>query len=161
MHLSDRVTGLFLALLGSLAFWGGSLLPAVPGQDVGPAAFPMVIGGGLVLCGVMIAAGIGRSFEAAEPETDDQAPGLARQLGRMGWLAAFLPPVLLIFYVFAADALGFLLTAAIMLLIAARALGASWPMTIGTVLLAPPFVHLIFFKLLRVPLPDGLLTMPW
>ena len=39
MHLSGRVTGLFLALLGSLAFWGGSLLPAVPGQDVGPAAF--------------------------------------------------------------------------------------------------------------------------
>jgi len=161
MHLSDRVTGLFLALLGSLAFWGGSLLPAVPGQDVGPAAFPMVIGGGLVLCGVMIAAGIGRSFEAAEPEEDDQAPGLARHLGRQGWLAAFLPPVLLIFYVLAADTLGFLLTAAVMLLIATRALGASWPMTIGTVLLAPPFVHLIFFKLLRVPLPDGLLTMPW
>ncbi len=161
MHLSDRVTGLFLALLGSLAFWGGSLLPAVPGQDVGPAAFPMMIGAGLVLCGIMIAAGIGHSFEAAEPEEDDQAPGLAQHLGRMGWLAAFLPPVLLIFYVLAADALGFLLTAAIILLTSARALGASWSMTIGTVLLAPPFVHLIFFKLLRVPLPDGLLTMPW
>jgi putative tricarboxylic transport membrane protein len=161
MHLSDRVTGLFLALLGSLAFWGGSLLPAVPGQNVGPAAFPMVIGAGLVLCGILIAAGIGHSFEAEEPQEDDQAPGLARHLGRMGWLAAFLPPLLLIFYVLAADALGFLLTAAVMLLIAARALGASWPMTIGTVLLAPPFVHLVFFKLLRVPLPDGLLTMPW
>lgn len=161
MHLSDRVTGLFLAIPGSLAFWGGSLLPAVPGQDVGPAAFPMTIGAGLVLCGVMIAAGIGQSFEAAEAEEDDQAPGLAQLLGRMGWLAAFLPPVLLIFYVLAAETLGFLLTAAVILLISARALGATWPMTVGTVLLAPPFVHLIFFKLLRVPLPDGLLTMPW
>ncbi len=161
MHLSDRVTGLFLALLGSLAFWGGSRLPAVPGQDVGPAAFPMAIGGGLVICGVLIAAGIGHSFEAKDTAEDDQAPGLARWLGRLGWLAAFLPPVLLIGYVLVVDTLGFLLTAAIMLLVSARALGASWAMTIGVMLIAPPVVHLAFGKLLRVPLPDGLLAAPW
>lgn len=161
MHLSDRVTGLFLVVLGALAFWRGSHLPAVPGQDVGPAAFPMVIGTGLVLCGVLIAIGIGRSFEAAEPDVDVEAPGLARHLGRMGWLAAFLPPLLLIFYVVAADALGFLLTAAVLLLVSARALGASWRLTAGVTLLAPPVVHLVFGKLLRVPLPDGLLAAPW
>ena len=37
-------------ILGVLAFWGGSRLPAVPGQDVGPAAFPMVIGAGPSVC---------------------------------------------------------------------------------------------------------------
>jgi len=161
MHLSDRVTGLCLALLGSLAFWGGSRLPAVPGQDVGPAAFPMVIGTGLVLCGLMIAFGIGHAFEVEEPAEREEAPGLAKLLGRFDWLAAFLPPVLLLFYVVAADRLGFLITAAIMLLVASRALGASWRLAIGVTVLAPPFVHLIFYKLLRVPLPDGLLTMPW
>ncbi len=161
MHLSDRVTGLFLALLGAMSFWGGSRLPAVPGQDVGPAAFPMVIGAGLVLCGVMIAAGIGHSFEAPEQDEDDQAPGLAQWLGGAGWLAAFLPPVLLIFYVIAANTLGFLLTAAVILVVTARALGASWTMSVGIMLLAPPFVHLIFGKLLRVPLPEGLLAAPW
>lgn len=161
MHLSDRVTGLFLVVLGALAFWSGSRLPAVPGQDVGPAAFPMVIGTGLVLCGVLIVVGIGRSFEAAEPDEGVEAPGLARRLGRIGWLAAFLPPLLLIFYVFAADRLGFLLTAAFLLLVSARALGASWRLTLGVTLLAPPFVHLVFGKLLRVPLPDGLLAAPW
>ena len=36
------------------------MLPPVPGQQVGPNVFPMVIGIGLVACGVMIAAGIGR-----------------------------------------------------------------------------------------------------
>lgn len=161
MHLSDRVTGLFLVVLGALAFWGGSRLPAVPGQDVGPAAFPMAIGSGLVLCGVLITAGIGRSFEATEATDAAAAPGLARHLGRMGWLAAFLPPALLIFYVLAAERLGFLLTAAILLLVTARALGASWRLAIGLTLLAPPAVHLAFAKLLRVPLPDGLLAAPW
>ncbi len=161
MHLSDRVTGLFLALLGSLSFWGGSRLPAVPGQDVGPAAFPMIIGAGLVACGLMIAFGIGHSFEVEEPSDEEQAPGLAHTLGRLGWIAAFLPPALLIFYVFAADALGFLITAAVILLVSARALGASWRLTMGLAVLAPPFVHLVFYKLLRVPLPAGLLAMPW
>ena len=161
MHLSDRVTGLFLVVLGALAFWAGSRLPAVPGQDVGPAAFPVIIGSGLVVCGALIAAGIGHSFEPPDAGEDGAVPGLARSLGRMGWLAAALPPVLLIFYVVASDALGFLLTAAILLLVSARALGASWGLAVGMMLVAPPVVQLIFGKLLRVPLPDGLLAAPW
>jgi putative tricarboxylic transport membrane protein len=158
MHLSDRVTGLFLVLLGSLAFWGGSRLPAVPGQDVGPAAFPMVIGGGLVLCGALIALGIGRSFEVPEGAEPEPARGLAAWLGGA---AAFLPPALLIFYVLVAERLGFLPTAAIMLLLAALALGGSWRLAIGVALVGPPAVHLVFYKLLRVPLPAGVLPAPW
>jgi putative tricarboxylic transport membrane protein len=158
MHLSDRVTGLFLAVLGALAFWGGSRLPAVPGQDVGPAAFPMVIGTGLVLCGLLIAAGIGRSFEAQEAPEQAPSRGLAKRLGPG---AAILPPVLLIFYVLVAERLGFLPTAAIMLAVSALALGASWRLAIGVALIGPPAVHLVFYKLLRVPLPDGVLPAPW
>jgi putative tricarboxylic transport membrane protein len=161
MHLSDRVTGGFLVLLGALAFWGGSRLPGVPGQDVGPAVFPMVIGGGLMLCGALIALGIGRFFEDAEPDTDLPAPGLAGRLGRYAPLAALVPPALLLFYVLVAERLGFLPTAAIMVLACALALGASWRLAIGMALIAPPGVHLVFYKLLRVPLPEGLLAAPW
>jgi putative tricarboxylic transport membrane protein len=161
MHLSDRVTGGFLVLLGALAFWGGSRLPGVPGQDVGPAVFPMVIGAGLVLCGALIALGIGRSFEAPEPDSAEAVPGLAGRLGRLGPLAALLPPGLLIFYVLVVERLGFLPTAAIIVLACALALGASWRLALGMALLAPPAVHLVFYKLLRVPLPDGLLAAPW
>ncbi|WP_198370701.1 tripartite tricarboxylate transporter TctB family protein [Roseomonas rosulenta] len=161
MHLSDRVTGTFLVLLGALAFWGGSRLPGVPGQDVGPAVFPMVIGGGLMLCGVLIALGIGRSFEEPEGDPDAVAPGLAGRLGRFAPLAAMVPPALLLFYVLAVERLGFLPTAAIMVLACALALGASWRLAIGLALLAPPGVHLVFYKLLRVPLPEGLMPAPW
>lgn len=158
MHLSDRVTGTVLMLLGALAFWGGSRLPAVPGQDVGPAAFPMVIGGGLVICGALITIGIGRSFEAPEPEGSEAPPGLA---SRIGGLAAFMPPALLIFYVLVAERLGFLPTAAIILLVTALALGAGWRLAVGLALIGPPFVHVVFYKLLRVPLPAGILPAPW
>jgi len=161
MHLSDRVTGGFLVLLGALAFWGGSRLPAVPGQDVGPAVFPMVIGAGLVLCGALIAIGIGRSFEDAEVEPVEAHAGLARWLGEWRVLAALVPPALLVFYALASETLGFLISAFVMVLLTALALGASPRLAAAMAVGAPPLVHLVFYKLLRVPLPEGLLAAPW
>jgi putative tricarboxylic transport membrane protein len=40
-------------------------------------------------------------------------------------------------------------------------LGARLKLAVPVALLAPVGVHLVFYKLLRVPLPDGLLPMPW
>lgn len=153
MQLSDRMTGGVLVVLGAAAAYGGSRLPAVPGQDVGPAAFPMLIGGGLVLCGLLIAFGIGQAFEA--PEED--AEGAPRFAG----LRALLPPALLVFYVLAVDRLGFLPTAAAMVLATALTFGARWRLALPLAIAAPLLVHLIFYKLLRVPLPAGLLPAPW
>ncbi|MBR0681330.1 tripartite tricarboxylate transporter TctB family protein [Roseomonas eburnea] len=161
MHLSDRITGGFLVLLGALAFWGGSRLPAVPGQDVGPAVFPMVVGGGLALCGALIVLGIGHSFEDEETEPVEAHEGLARWLGAWRALAAFVPPALLLFYVLASEALGFLPTAFVMVAVAALSLGASPRLALAMAVAAPPVVHLVFYKLLRVPLPAGILPAPW
>src|SRR3954471_16845385 len=66
MKVSDRVTGAMLVGLGVAAYWGGSLLSPVPGQQVGPDVFPMVIGAALVACGVLIMLGVGRTFEGEE-----------------------------------------------------------------------------------------------
>ena len=92
MQFSDRVTGICLALLGALALYGGSLQPGVPGQDVGPSVFPMVIGAGLLACGVLVAFGVGRSFEEAVtliPAAPGQEPARPPAFGE---LRAFLPP---------------------------------------------------------------------
>ncbi len=153
MQLSDRVTGGVLVLLGAAAAYAGSRLPAVPGQDVGPAAFPMLIGGGLVVCGLMIALGIGHAFEAPEEDAEG-AP-------RLAGLRALLPPALLVFYVVAVDRLGFLLTAAAIVLAASLTFGARWRLAVPLAIAAPLLVHLVFYKLLRVPLPAGLLPAPW
>src|SRR5262245_24723544 len=69
MQLSDRVTGLFMVALGGLAAYGGSRLPPVPGQQIGPDVFPLVVGIGLAICGAMIALRIGRRYEE-EAEAD-------------------------------------------------------------------------------------------
>ena len=49
----------------------------------------------------------------------------------------------------------------LMVLVLARSQGARWKGGILLALLAPPLVHLVFYKLLRVPLPPGLLNLPW
>jgi putative tricarboxylic transport membrane protein len=164
MRLPDRITGLFLVGLGTASAYGGWLLPPVPGQPVGPNVFPLVIGIGLAACGLMIAFGIGHTFEeeeqlvATEPGQEAAAPP---SQGRLYGLRALLPPALLFFYVLAADRLGFILTAGLIVLATATALGAKPKLSIPLAILAPIGIHLIFAKLLRVPLPIGLIPMPW
>ena len=168
MQLSDRVTGLFMVALGSLAAYGGSRLPPVPGQQIGPNVFPLVVGIGLAVCCAMIALRIGRRYE------DEAEADLARitahsvmevdKADRAPWwygLKALVPPALLLFYVVAVDALGFLPTAAAMAFTASMALGARPQLAIPLAIAAPLFVNLVFAKLLRVPLPSGLLPLPW
>lgn len=170
MLQSYRIVGAVTAAIGAAAFYGGSLLPPVPGQNVGPSIFPMVAGGGLFLCGVLIALGAGRRYE--EEIAADVAAHAAAQVGsaaapppvpggRLLALRVLIPPALLVFYALAVESLGFVPTAAIIALTLCRALGAPWRSALAVALLAPPAVHFAFADLLRVPLPPGLLPMPW
>lgn len=164
MRIPDAVTGSILIGVGALAAYGGSLLPPVPGQQVGPNVFPVVVGAGLCFCGALIAVGVGRNIEA-EAEADLAAHSDPLYAEAEGWdfakLRALIPPALLLFYVAAADRLGFIITAAIMVFIVAMTLRASLKLALAVAVMAPPFLHLVFYKLLRVPLPEGLLAMPW
>ncbi len=165
MQLSDRVTGGFLVALGALTTFGGSKLPPVPGQPVGPNIFPIVIGVGLCLCGALIMLRIGQSFEDdAVVELSPDDPAYKPLPPPMTWaygLRALIPPALLIFYALVSESIGFIPTAAIVAFLTSISLGASLRLAIPVAIFAPIFVHLVFAKLLRVPLPAGWLPMPW
>jgi putative tricarboxylic transport membrane protein len=163
MHLSDRTTGLFLVGVGVAAIYGASRLPPMPGQDVGPSVFPTVIGAGIAICGAMIALRIGRSFEQGEEDALARAPDQDGETAKPWWygLRALIPVGLLLFYVFAAEKVGFIPIAAVVIFAMAYAMGAKVWQSALLALLAPPVVHLLFSKLLRVPLPIGFLPMPW
>lgn len=164
MKLSDRVTGGALVLLGAVTAYAGSRLPPVPGQQIGPEVFPTVTGIAIALCGGLIAFGVGRRFED-EAEAALAAHGgeniAELERGPLYKLRVLIPPALLVFYVLAVDLLGFVPTAAIVAFLVSVALGARLKLAVPVALLAPVGVHLVFYKLLRVPLPDGLLPMPW
>jgi putative tricarboxylic transport membrane protein len=172
MKVPDWVTGAMLVALGAASYWGGSLLPPVPGQQVGPNVFPMVIGGALVTCGVLIMLGVGRTFEedekivtsargdVADGDTIDPPRGYVATFLGGGW-KVLLPPVALFFYYFASERLGFWITALVMVFGLAWSQGAKLKHAVALAIVAPAVLHLVFYKLLRVPLPPGLLKFPW
>jgi len=63
----------------------------------------------------------------------------------------------LVAYILLADALGFHITAILILAAWMRALGASWRLTVAVSILSTLVIHLAFYKVLRVPLPWGVL----
>jgi putative tricarboxylic transport membrane protein len=163
MRVSDRISGSFLVALGALATIGGARLPPMPGQQIGPSVFPMVIGIGLAACGAMIALGIGHRFED-EAEADLASRSTMEPVVRHGWLwhlRVLIPPGLLLFYVLASEDLGFVPTCAIVALILSLVLGARVRLAVPVAIAAPIVIHFLFAKLLRVALPPGLLPMPW
>jgi putative tricarboxylic transport membrane protein len=63
----------------------------------------------------------------------------------------------LLFYILAADALGFHITGIVLLAWWTRILGSSWRAAAIVAVLATVAIHLSFYKVLRIPLPWGLL----
>ena len=62
MQRTDRWLGLALALLAAAVLWSARAFPNVPGQKLGAGFLPMLVGAGLLLCGVAL---VLRSVRAA------------------------------------------------------------------------------------------------
>jgi putative tricarboxylic transport membrane protein len=147
---TDRWLGLALALLAGAVLWSAQAFPAVPGQKVGAGFLPTLVGAGLMLCGVAL---VVRSFRAAAYHGEKGAPAAgAEHFGSALVIVAVIGA-----YIALADRLGFLVIAPLCLLAVFKALRVRTVPSLlwaagGTVL-----VHFAFYKLLRVPLPWGLL----
>jgi len=124
----------------------------MPGQKFGPAWFPGLIAAGLVLCGALLVVQGLRRTARAQPWI--ALPAWIRKPRPLASVAAVLGGLL--FYVLAADRLGFHLTGVLLLTVWARLLGATWRMSAAVALIATFAIHLSFYKLLRIPLPWGI-----
>lgn len=150
MRSTDRWIGLGLALLALVVMYSSRAFPAVPGQKLGAGFLPMLIGVGLLLCGVAL---VVRSVRGVA--YDHEATRQARPAEHYGSAAVIVGAV--VGYIGLADRLGFLVVAPLCLLAVFLALRVKplhavlWAMA-GTVV-----VHIAFYKLLRVPLPWGVL----
>jgi putative tricarboxylic transport membrane protein len=122
----------------------------MPGQKFGPAWFPGLVAGGLGICGVLLLAG-GLRERAPWAEV----PEWIRSPRARAGIAALIGGLLL--YVLAAGALGFHLTGVVLLALWMRLLGAAWRVTLPVAVIATLVIHFAFYKLLRVPLPWGVL----
>jgi putative tricarboxylic transport membrane protein len=153
LKVHDSLAGAGLTALGGVVLWHIQGFPAMPGQKFGPAWFPGLIAAGLVLCGaILIVQGL-RTTGRTQPWI--VVPGWIRRPQPLAAVASVLAGLLL--YVLAADKLGFHLTGILLLTTWSRLLGASWRLSLAVAVVATLVIHLSFYKLLRIPLPWGIL----
>jgi putative tricarboxylic transport membrane protein len=150
MKINDAVMGALMLVLAAAIGIYVSGFPAMSGQRYGAALFPGLIAAGLAACGALLLA---RGLREKAPAFEF-APWT-----RVAPLAANFALVCgaLLFYIYAADTLGFMVTGFLLLLALFLKLGVR-PLT--SVVVAPVAVlviHLLFYKLLKVPLPWGIL----
>ncbi|WP_372619625.1 tripartite tricarboxylate transporter TctB family protein [Falsiroseomonas sp.] len=150
MRLNDALLGAVLLGFAGWVWWLTTFFPAFPGQDYGPNLFPRILAAGIGFCAfLLVLRGLRERAPALTlaPWTRDPA----RLLSVVLMLGA------VVFYILAADSLGFIPTAfllltALFLWFRTRVLVAL-PVAAGVTFL----VHWFFAGLMRVPLPRGLM----
>lgn len=153
MRANDVISGLVIILL-SLAMIALTVsFPDFPGQKYGPAFFPRILGAGLIICGgLLVRQGIATHRPGAP--WVEIAPWV-REPWRLG--AFLLTLGLLLLYIVAADAIGFIPMALAFLLALFFWLGVKPVTAVLAAVVSTIAIYWFFATLLRVPLPRGIL----
>jgi len=149
MQRVDRWVSVLLAFLGGVVMWSARSFPNVPGQKLGAGFLPMLVGAGLVVCAVLL---LRRSMQSAPVGEGAAPPGLPERLG-----APLMVLATVVLYVLLSHRLGFLLVAPVCLALLFRTFGQRWGAALLWAVVGTLVVHVAFYKLLRVPLPWGVL----
>ena len=156
MKIDDALWGALFALLGAAILWHVQGFPRIPGQNVGPALFPGVLAVAMLVCGaILIATGLkARRAEGASLRWA-VAPDWVRS--RRHVVAFIVLVASNVFYLLVVDRLGFLLTAFVYLAALMGVLRVRLAVTLPVAFIMALAIHYAFYKLLRVPLPWGVL----
>jgi putative tricarboxylic transport membrane protein len=154
MRIDDRLFGVLICLLGIAILWISSGFPRVGEHFYGPAMFPSIIGWGFVVTGLLLSATTLRrpaSFSGliSFPDWHGSPRGLASVVLMLVAIPAF---------IYLGDWIGFQIlaftTLFLLYLAAGRGVLVSAAIAFGVTLA----FYLLFNKLLRVPLPNGVFT---
>lgn len=153
MKFNDAVVGVVLLALSLTVLIVTASYPTIPAQRVGPALFPSLIAIGLAVGGVILTVRGWRDRASVPMLRLEAWVESGRHL-----TAVVLVIASVVFYIVAVDRLGFIFTAFAMLTALFRVFRVAWPRSIVVAAIATLAIHFAFYKLLRVPLPWGVLT---
>jgi putative tricarboxylic transport membrane protein len=156
LKLNDALWGALLVLLGGALLVHVQGFPRIPGQSVGPGLFPGLLGTGLAVCGLLLIVR-GLRARAADPAGGAwmALPAWARA-PRQRLAFAVLVGVN-VFYMLVVDRLGFVLTGIVYLAALMAVLRVRATRVLPIAIVVTLAIHYAFYKLLRVPLPWGVL----
>jgi len=153
MKLNDAVFGALFLVLAIAVLVASRAFPAIPGQQIGPGAFPSLIASILAVSSLLLIAR-GLRFRRSGQRWLEGGAWLRSPRHVLRFVAVI---GALLFYLAAAQTLGFVITGILLMTGLLRAFGVRWTVTLGTAVIATLMIHAIFYKMLKVPLPWGLL----
>jgi putative tricarboxylic transport membrane protein len=165
VKLNDAVWGALLLLFSATLLLHVRGFPSIPGQQVGPSALPGALAVGLGVCGaILFLRGLrARYGSAAAADSPAAWVELPAWLGSRPQVIAFAVLVgVNLLYLAGVERLGFIVTGTVYLtaLMAVLRVRPWRALVIGLVMTL--VIHYCFYKLLRVPLPWGLLqSVAW
>jgi len=150
MRVNDAIVGACLIALAIAILVHIQGYPLIPGQNYGPALFPGVIAVGFIVTGAILFV---RGVRQRAPLIV-----LGEWLRRPTLVTNFLAVcVALVFYVAAADALGFIVVSIVFLAALFLKFGVRVAVALPVAIVSTLVIHTLFYKVLRVPLPWGVL----
>ncbi len=157
MKINNVLSGLLIGSFGAAIYLHARSFPPMPGQNVGPNMFPQLIAAGLMVCAMIL---VFRGLKTLGTEGWITLPDwLGQRRIALGFL---LIPLVLVFYVAVSESLGFLPTAVILLMALFLVFKVRLRTALIVAVLGSLCIHTLFYKLLKVPLPWGLLnSMAW
>jgi putative tricarboxylic transport membrane protein len=153
MKINDAIIGAILAVIGAAVLIHVQSFPKIPGQQYGPGLFPGTIAFGFLVCGVLLIVS-GIRNRAGAPWF--AAAAWVRSMRHVRALAAIVAG--LVAYILLADVVGFLILAPLLLFTWFIALGVRTRTAVIASIVTTIVIWYVFYKLLRVPLPWGVLT---
>ena len=153
MKINDAIFGAIFAVLGIVVLVHVQSFPTIPGQQYGPGLFPGVVAAGFLICGILL---IVTGLRNRAGEAWLAAGEWVRSPRHLFGVTAIVVGIAA--YVLLAERVGFLVLAPLLLLLWLRALGVRWTTSIITAIVVSLVIWYAFYKLLRVPLPWGVLT---
>lgn len=152
MKFNDAVFGAILLVLGLAVIVHVQGFPKIPGQQVGPALFPGLIATALAACGLLLIAS-GLRHRSSQPWFVSES--WTRSTRHVVGLFAVI--VAVVAYIALAETVGFLILGAVILFALFVLFGVRAPKAALIAVVATLVIWYAFYKLLRVPLPWGVL----
>jgi putative tricarboxylic transport membrane protein len=153
MKINDVLSGVVIGSLAAAVYLHARSFPPMVGQNVGPNLFPQLIAAGLMVCAIFL---VIRGVKALRTEALVEMPEwLGANRAALGFVMI---PVVLVFYLAVSERLGFLITAVLLLMALFYVFGVRTRTALIVAIVGSLAIHTMFYKLLKVPLPWGVLS---
>ena len=153
MKFNDTIMGAALLALALSILQTVLQYPMIPGQNIGPGAFPGLLAALLAVCAVLL---IIKGLKAKRHEAWVEVGGWVKSWFHLRNFV--ITNACLLFYIYFSDRLGVLICASVIVSLMMWALKVRTRLILPIAVITSLVIHTIFYKGLRVPLPWGVLS---